>query len=231
MLPEAHLADLDRLASSYWWHVVRTRHVAAAVGGRVRGYLDLGCGPGATTREVAKAVGAERVVGVDFDPRLAEPCRKNGVDFKKADLEKGVLALGGERFDLWTALDVLEHLDDPSQLLRGLKPALNQGAVGVVTVPAFPFLFSDWDRALGHRRRYTMGALRALFKECGYRIEDMRFLYGFAFLPAVLRRKKKAGNAEFPKVPGWLNGALIAAGTYEPPLPFGTSLLAVVRSR
>ena len=230
MLPEAHLADLDRLASTYWWHVVRTRHVAAAVDGPVRSYLDLGCGPGATTREVAKAVGASRVVGLDFDPRLKDPCRKNGVDFKQADLEKGDLALSGERFDFWTAMDVLEHLDDPGRLLRALKPALAEGAVGVVTVPAFPLLFSDWDRALGHRRRYTRQALRALLTDAGYDVLDMRHLYGFAFLPALWRRKKKAGNAEFPKVPAWLNSALIAAGTHEPALPFGTTLLAAVRA-
>lgn len=230
MLPEAHLADLDALASSYWWHVVRTRHVAGAVDGSVRSYLDLGCGPGATTREVARAVGASRVVGLDFDPRLKDPCRKNGVEFHQADLEKGVLALSGERFDFWTAMDVLEHLNDPAELLRGLRPSLAEGAVGVVTVPAFPFLFSDWDRALGHRRRYTRGTLRELLEGAGYTIHTMRFLYGFAFLPAILRRKKKAGNAEFPRVAAPLNAFLKFAGTHEPPMPFGTTLLAVVRS-
>lgn len=229
-LPEAHLKELDELASSYWWHVARTRHVAAAVDGPVKSYLDLGCGPGATTREVARALGASRVVGMDFDPSLAEPCRRHGVEFHKADLEKGALALSGERFDFWTAMDVLEHLDDPRQLLRGVKPALARGATGVVTVPAFPYLFSDWDRALGHRRRYTWSALTGLLEGEGYVIHEMRYLYGFAVIPALWRRRKKAGNAEFPKVKPWLNTLLTAWASNEPPMPCGTSLMAVVET-
>lgn len=234
MLPSQHLQELDELAGWYWWHVHRSRCAADEAKGSVSAYLDLGCGPGATTRRIADRLGCERVVGLDFDPRLSEPCRRNRVEFKKADLERGELPLQGRRFDFFTALDVLEHLDEPRRLLEALKPSLAPGARGVVTVPAFPFLFSVWDERLGHRRRYRRAGLKALFDAAGYRVLRQTYLYSFAFLPAVLLRRGKSGGSEFPHVPGWLNSALIAAGDAERaltrfcPAPFGTSLLAVV---
>ncbi|MBI4061320.1 MAG: hypothetical protein HY403_07810, partial [Elusimicrobia bacterium] len=54
LMPQAHLEELSRLADDYWWHVHRARTVADLVArfaraNALRGYLDVGCGPGAAT--------------------------------------------------------------------------------------------------------------------------------------------------------------------------------------
>jgi len=251
-MPPAHLEELDTLAATYWWHVHRARTVAELVarfspGRGLASYLDVGCGPGATTRVIADRLAAggqlgkdATVAGLDFDPSLAEPCKKHGVRFTVCDLGSGKVPPLERAFELFTALDVLEHLKSPELLLKALRPRLAPGSIGVIAVPAYQWLFSDWDRAAGHERRYDASSLKALLTGAGFELVWQSYLYSFAMPPALVRRRVMRSvegekKLEFPKVPGWLNGALNLAGSAErlwlkaAPLPFGTSALAVVR--
>ncbi len=251
-MPAAHLAELDELARDYWWHAHRAQTVAALVARFststvLSSYIDVGCGPGATTRIISDYLSAAgrlakdaEVAGLDFDPSLAEPCAKHGVKFSVCDLNAGAVPPLARRYELFTALDVLEHLKTPERLLGALRPQLTDKALGVIAVPAFQWLFSDWDRAAGHERRYDEKSLRELLQKSRFEVVWQSYLYSFAMPPAMLRRKVlKTVDAEkkleFPKVPGWLNAALSAAGSIERlwlkglPLPFGTTALAVVR--
>jgi 2-polyprenyl-3-methyl-5-hydroxy-6-metoxy-1,4-benzoquinol methylase len=252
MLPQAHLHELDDLAGWYWWHVHRARTVVdladrfLASARPVSRYLDVGCGPGSSTRCVAEGLVARgllapsgAVEGLDPDERLSEMCRRNGVRFHLLSEALGPRAEGP--FEIFTALDVLEHLDDPVSLLRPLREWLSPGAVGLFTVPAFQRLYSDWDVAAGHRRRYAVAELAALLRSSGYEVLWTSYFYSFAVLPAMaLRRRNGVPRAEtrdlpFPRVPGWLNATLKGVSALErtllrlTPIPVGTSAVAVVR--
>ena len=81
-----------------------------------------------------------------------------------------VLALTGNRvplpdgsLDYATALDVLEHVADDAGVVRDFQRLLKPGGVAVVTVPAGMALWSDWDVALHHFRRYDRARLGSLF--------------------------------------------------------------------
>lgn len=249
MIPEEHLRDLDELAQRYWWH----RHRAAAVvqaaerfsprplPGR---YLDVGCGPGASTRRVWDGLTALGLaakdspgpLGVDCDERARRFCERHGVEFRRLDAARGLDALPEKAFGFATALDVVEHLDDPRPLVEALRRRLAPGAVCVVTAPAFPELTSAWDEALGHRRRYRLGQLRELCRAGGLRVLWSSCLFSYAFLPALaLRRAGRTGGkqARFPRSGRAANAALGAVSALERaalrlfPLPLGTSAMAV----
>jgi SAM-dependent methyltransferase len=66
-------------------------------------------------------------------------------------------------YDVICALDVIEHLDDDRAALAWIAAGLHPGGHCVVSVPAYQWLFSDHDRALGHRRRYTLPSLLEAF--------------------------------------------------------------------
>ena len=65
----------------------------------------------------------------------------------------------GRKFDLVICIDVLEHiLEDKKELQRAtfyLKP----GGHLIILSPAFQFLYSPFDKAIGHYRRYTIKSL------------------------------------------------------------------------
>jgi 2-polyprenyl-3-methyl-5-hydroxy-6-metoxy-1,4-benzoquinol methylase len=257
-LPSALLEDYDRWADHYWW----TLHRAAAsvdltrrflpANKLISRYLDIGCGPGSTTRMIAEGLRRQgslttdaSVVGLDCDERLAILCQRNGVQLKLGNLEASALSGVSENgaFDLFSAMDVLEHLKDPEIFLRNLMPHLAPGALGVVTVPACPMLFSAWDTSVGHYRRYDKTLLSRLLIQSGYRLLWQSHLYSFALLPALLVRRfsrwprvKLEREQEYlPRIPSWLNASLKIIGRLElsamelSPIPFGTSLIAVIQ--
>src|SRR3954469_23371771 len=88
-----------------------------------------------------------------------------------------ILSLAGDQVPLpdgalnyVTALDVLEHVPDDAAVVRGFHRLLQPGGLAVVTVPASMALWSDWDEALHHHRRYDRRQLEALFPSEGWEI-------------------------------------------------------------
>lgn len=248
MLPETHVKQLDELAESYWWHAHRRETVVRLARAYLRipaaGYLDLGCGTGASTRLIAEGLRqtgllSGEAAGIDPDARMRAYCERHGVCWLGAAPGK---TEGSFRAGFFTALDVLEHAERPVELLREFSAMLKPGATGIVSVPAFQALWSDWDLAAGHLRRYRAGELAAELAAAGFSVAWTGYLFSFAFPAAwALRRlglqgKTAARNLEFPVIPAWLNAALKAAGRFERALlpavriPFGTSAVAVARA-
>jgi SAM-dependent methyltransferase len=66
-----------------------------------------------------------------------------------------------DTYDFLLLLDVIEHLDFPSQVLSRLSASTKKGGYLIITVPAYEWLFSNHDVALDHRRRYSRNALKS----------------------------------------------------------------------
>ncbi|MFS8585198.1 MAG: methyltransferase domain-containing protein [Acidimicrobiia bacterium] len=145
------------------WEVVRARFFRSLItrhagGTPPRRILDVGAGDGFFAGELSReTAGAAEIVCWDVNYRSEDLA---------ADLPPGVVRTAEEpsgTFDLVLLLDVLEHIDDDAGFLdRSVLPHLAEGALVVVSVPAYQRLFSSHDEALDHRRRYSPGRLRAL---------------------------------------------------------------------
>jgi len=95
--------------------------------------LDVGCGAGGTAVPL-RAAGAERLVGIELDPEAAERARAE-LDAVYTGLAEEQLSRLGERFDTILCYDLLEHLYDPSAVLRALRDVAAEGARLHVSVP------------------------------------------------------------------------------------------------
>jgi SAM-dependent methyltransferase len=84
------------------------------------------------------------------DPSLA---RCHAIEGTLAQLDPS------RRFDAIVYIDVLEHIDGDRQELRQAAAHLSPGGMLVVLAPAHDWLFSAFDRAIGHRRRYSKSSL------------------------------------------------------------------------
>jgi hypothetical protein len=69
------------------------------------------------------------------------------------------------------ALDVIEHLDDDHAALSRLEKLLRSGGALIVSVPARPDLFTEFDAIQGHRRWDVPQTLRGAFTDSGLRLE------------------------------------------------------------
>ena len=197
--------------------------------------VEIGCGTG----NVLQALGRfGEAVGIEHDPLLREIGCAAGLDIRDGALPDR-LPVDDESADVVLLLDVIEHLDDDLEGLRGACRTLRPGGLAVITVPAYAWLWSGHDVALGHRRRYTARAVRSVVRAAGLSLVHLGY-FNTVLFPAIagMRLAKRALGSDthdLHHVPAPLNRALEALFALErhvvlrPGLPFGSSLLAVAR--
>lgn len=112
--------------------------------------------------------------------------------------------------DFYSLMDVLEHVEDDSSLMRDCVLASLPGAYFLVTVPAFSSLWSPHDVFLGHFRRYELEEMERLVTEAGLTVLESRYLFGPLFIPALIIRRikrlaRKAPASDMKKASNILN--------------------------
>lgn len=128
--------------------------------------LEVGAGIGGTTAVLCDGrqrrwVCAEPDAALAADLRARLGASVNGVPIEV--LVGGVDAPApDERFDCVLYIDVLEHIEDDGAEVARAADRLSPGGHLVILVPANPSLYSAFDRAVGHYRRYDLGRLRAI---------------------------------------------------------------------
>ena len=112
--------------------------------------LDVGCGWGVTLEALEKS--GYHVLGMDISRRTLESLDRPDRRLVEADLANPWQIAAAS--DAVLALDVIEHLDDDRAAVARLEMLVRPGGVLIVSVPALPDLFSEFDAIQGHRRRY-----------------------------------------------------------------------------
>ncbi len=230
------------LEERHWWFRGRRSIIfdflEHVIPGAIERALDIGCGTGLNTRLLAGK--ARRAVGLESSNDAIRYTRERAPD---VEILRGEfpMELPRETYSLVTLFDVLEHFDDDSAALKKIAGILTGGGHVMLTVPAFPFLWSEHDALAHHRRRYTKRTLCNALRAAG--LEPVRAsYYNFFLFPVVaaVRVAKKmlglrTGATDFFMPPRALNAALAALFASERfllrhiDLPFGVSLIAVAR--
>ena len=155
--------ELDLFAAATRWKAYFRRQISPYLGARV---LEVGAGLGGTTRALCRGTEA-RWVCLEPDPALAsrlESERAAGRLPGACEIVVGTLddQLADDRFDSVLYMDVLEHIDDDRAELIQASQRVAPGGYLVVLSPAHQWLFTPFDRSIGHCRRYSRGSLRAV---------------------------------------------------------------------
>lgn len=98
-------------------------------------YLDIGCGDGNLTIKVAGIIGASKVYGVDVDERALAEASKKGIVTLKCNLNEEPLPFNDGVFDVVTAFEVVEHLNNPEDVFKEAFRVLKDGGVIVIETP------------------------------------------------------------------------------------------------
>lgn len=145
--------------------------------------LDVGCGTGANLGMLKQFGEAE---GVDVSDDALEFCRKKGLKVHKGLAEK--LPFADESFDVVTALDVVEHLDDDVSGLKEMHRVLKMGGKTLIFVPAFMWLWGVQDDISNHRIRYTKAQIVERLQSAGFEIERATYANWTFFAPILVGR-------------------------------------------
>lgn len=232
--------DLYNLEEIHWWHKAKRNLVSYIIkqnfSGNKNKILDVGCGTGKNLEYFAKF---GKTWGIDSAKEAVSYCKKRGVkNVIFGNLEK--IPFRKESFDCITALDTLEHVND-SKAVRELERVLKKSGILIVTVPAFPLLWSKWDEVLHHKRRYTKETLKKVLQKNRLKILKISYVYSFLFFPAFTIRliKKFIYKDHYPsdfklsnKIVNYILGKVAEAEKFlviNSYIPFGTSLIAVVK--
>ncbi|CAN5437820.1 class I SAM-dependent methyltransferase [soil metagenome] len=251
-------AIMDEVEGSHWWFVgrraildsflsdvvkrLKSRLQAAnadagpAEAGtpKVR-ILDVGCGTGANIEMLSQYGDAE---GVDVSDDALEFCRRKGLKVQKGLAE--TLPYADESFELTTALDVIEHLDDDLEGLKEMFRVTKRGGYSLIFVPAFMWLWGVQDDISNHRIRYTKKQIVERLKQAGYTIERATYANWTFFAPILAGRTimkitgikpESENNITISGLNGFL-GTLFGSERFwlrNFNFPFGVSIVVVAR--
>ena len=158
--------ELELFAAARNWKRRLARELAPLLAGEV---LEVGAGLGGTTANLLPAARARRWTALEPDPALRarleltarELAAQHGLP---VEVHGGTLAeLAPERrFDVVLYIDVLEHIENDRAELARAAGRLAPGGRLAVLAPAHQALYSEFDRAIGHFRRYDRRSLLAL---------------------------------------------------------------------
>jgi SAM-dependent methyltransferase len=231
-----------------WWFDVATldhfwirrrfevmKRLADSVVRNSRHAAEIGCGNGLLQRDI------ELYYGISVA----------GFELNELALKKSVSLMGPlycydihqrspkfrAHFDLVFLFDVLEHIEDESRFLQSVKFHLAKSGTLLINVPAHQSLYSNYDRAAGHIRRYSVNQLATVVEQNGFSARALTY-WGLPLVPVLLLRKlmsleRSDGRAGFDTKGPTINGILSWLARWEP-LPqrfLGTSVMAVLENK
>lgn len=171
------LAELDQY--NFWLY----EQIAAGLGNRV---LEVGSGTGNITQFLC--AGGREVYATDVVPSYRRELEtlfatNPKVTVGQFDLDKAVPAEFQAGFDSVICLNVLEHIEDDRYALEQMNAALTPGGKLGLLVPSHRFLYGEFDRAVGHFRRYEKRELREKLQQAGFKVRELKFFSLLAMLP------------------------------------------------
>jgi SAM-dependent methyltransferase len=146
-----------------------------------------------------------------------------------------------EKYGLIVLFDVIEHIEQEADFLQAVLFHLKKGGLLAVNVPALQLLYSNYDRAAGHVRRYSIKQLEALGDKLGLQSFTSTY-WGMPLLPLLAVRKAllafRSGEQETIdqgfRPPSALANRVLKALSAAEPMPqsfLGTSAMCIFRNR
>jgi SAM-dependent methyltransferase len=178
-------------ARTHWWYRARRALVGELLAGQLAPgarVIDVGCGTGDNLPALEDAAG-RTVVGVELSPYAVRHAPRSAAGDVRVGVSRAEhLPFRTGSADLVTSMDVIEHLDDDAALAE-YRRVVRPGGLVLLTVPAYPWLWSHHDDWAAHLRRYTRRTLVDAVARAG--LQPVRTTYFNSFLvpPAAVMRR------------------------------------------
>lgn len=240
---------VNDISETHWWYQARNNVINKVLAIHFKGrnqqdnkILDIGCGMGQLFpiwQKYGKIFGVEK--------------NKDSVSVVKLKYPQTTIWIDGFpdeyslkfKYDLICMCDFLEHVQDPEMVLKEVRKRLNSGGLLLITVPAYKWLWSDYDVKAGHKKRYTNKELKEELDNNGFRVIYLSYfmflLFPLAFLVRKLwcfKNKDNIANKDLEYgSKGFLNKFLFYLFSIEKlfigrcSIPFGLSILGLFETK
>lgn len=194
--------DLEAMSFARNYHRWILHHFGKRIAGRV---AEVGAGSGNFSEELLQDTGVRGLIAFEPSDNMYPLLRRRLAGVDRAEVRQGFFGdfapENPESFDAILYVNVLEHIESDGEELGLAHACLKPGGALLVFVPACPFLMSDFDRKIGHHRRYTKSGLRSLVGSAGFQVESCRYFDSLGIIPwfvafVLLRRILTGGNVE-----------------------------------
>jgi len=233
---EQHLNRQMERSRNFFWNRVRWELISSKLPSGPAELVDVGAGPGFLgdfLRERHPQIQYRYIEPIEgLENQLAE---RFGADANRRDTDFGDASYV-------TLMDVLEHQEHDREFMADLAAKMAPGSTLLLTVPAMPSLWSQWDAMLGHYRRYTKKMFRETVAPLPFELVEVNYLFPELLPLGWVRRARMRGqngteeaaaDAEFPDLSRPLNETLYRVGSATKAMrrawPAGTSLFATLR--
>jgi 2-polyprenyl-3-methyl-5-hydroxy-6-metoxy-1,4-benzoquinol methylase len=217
------LAELDRY--NHWVY----EQIAEVLGNRI---LEVGSGTGNITQFLC-ANGCQ-VMATDIVPGYCSILQRSYGEMPNVKIGNFDLTVRApeelirQEFDTVVCLNVLEHIKDDHFALQQMREVLIPGGRLALLVPAHRVLYGEFDRAVGHYRRYEKSELVDKLKQAGFRVRKVKFFSFAAALPWLINGRLLKRDY-LPTGQASLANRLVPLLKLERLIgpPFGLSLVAI----
>jgi len=178
-----------QLEKKHFWFKARRNYIIQELRNHDRDsrILDIGCSSGLMLGELTRnGFRLNNLYGIDISENAIRNSRNSGfnntfvMDAQCIDLN--------QKFNVIIASDCLEHLQDDESALRNWHNLLKPGGIIYIFVPAFMFLWSKYDDANMHYRRYKKNELSQKLVKSGFEIHKSGFWNFVLFTPILIVR-------------------------------------------
>jgi SAM-dependent methyltransferase len=191
--------------------------------------LEVGAGHGSFSEHLA-ALGT--LVASEPSERAVRLLRQRLASRPDIEVLHGDLATAtaDRQFDGIVLINVLEHIEDDVDALDRIRDGLKPGGSVALLVPAFELLYSRFDAAIGHHRRYRLGELVSKLKGAGFEIKRAQYVNSVGFVAWLTTARLLKLTPTRSELVSTYDRAIVpfvrAAESFVEP-PFGLSCLAI----
>ena len=180
--------ELDLFEKATVWKKYYGHYLAPYLKGKV---LEVGAGIGGTTYELCDGT-QEKWLCVEPDPdlysKLENKIKDNRLPACCSSLKGTTNDLPpGVQFNAVMYIDVIEHIENDAEELARAKTLLSANGYLIVLVPAHQYLYNEFDKAIGHYRRYNKKMLASAAPP-GFQLLKMRYFDSLGLVSALVNK-------------------------------------------
>jgi 2-polyprenyl-3-methyl-5-hydroxy-6-metoxy-1,4-benzoquinol methylase len=151
---------------------------------------EVGAGTGSLTKILSEQDIISKVTAFEPSVKMYNYLIKNLNSNKKVSAVNSTLFEVSDnytkQFDSIFYINVLEHIEDDKAEITRVHDSLKENGHACIFVPALSWLYSDFDRSIGHFRRYHKEQLIHLFESNGFEIVTVKYIDMLGILPWYL---------------------------------------------